>query len=81
MLVQPISVQEQSTNQKSVDDFNWHNWQVIPAVKHQQFIKVNSDIIHRMTTRAVDTLNNLCQQADKTRNYYQQLTATTKRNG
>lgn len=66
LIIQPLS-----ENQVDREGYDWQKWTIIPAVKHQQIIQLDADVIHRMTTRSLGALRNLCQQADRTRAYYQ----------
>lgn len=65
-----IIIQPLAKKQQGGDEYNWDKWQIIPAVKQQQFIILDADIVHRMTTRSLIALNDLCQQANKSRAYY-----------
>lgn len=67
-----IIIQPLSENQVDKEGYPWQKWPVIPAVKHQQIIKLDADVVHRMTTRSLNALTDLCEQAAKSRNYYQQ---------
>tara|TARA_R110000772_G_scaffold207090_1_gene317661 strand:+ start:308 stop:1216 length:909 start_codon:yes stop_codon:yes gene_type:complete len=69
-----VIIQPLSKKQAGVDGYNWQQWPILPAVKHQQIIILDADIAHRMTTRSLHALTDLCQQADKSRTYYQQNT-------
>jgi vitamin B12 transport system substrate-binding protein len=62
-----------STKQANEDAYDWQKWPILKAVKHQQMIKLNADVAHRMTTRSLHALTELCQQAEKSRQYYQQV--------
>jgi vitamin B12 transport system substrate-binding protein len=65
-----IIIQPLSENQKAKEGYEWHKWPIIPAVKHQQIIELDADVVHRMTTRSLGALTDLCQQAEKSREYY-----------
>ena len=65
-----IIIQPLSKKQQGGDEFNWKQWSILPAVKQQQYIILDADIVHRMTTRSLEALNDLCQQAEKSRAYY-----------
>ena len=52
----------------SVEQTHWEKWSTIPAVQHKQFIWVNGDRLHRMTVRALDELQQLCEASDQLRN-------------
>lgn len=43
---------------------NWQKWQEIPAVKHQRFIRVNADLMHRFSTRMLDGIEDMCKKID-----------------
>jgi len=59
-----------SSNQTDKQGYNWQKWPVINAVKNKQFIYPNSDKMHRMTLRALDELENLCEKIDEVRQFY-----------
>ena len=65
-----VIIQPLAKKQKGGDEYNWEQWSILPAVKQKQFIILDADIVHRMTTRSLIALNDLCQQADKSRAYY-----------
>lgn len=67
-----VIIQPLSPNQMDKKGYDWQKWSILPAVKHQQIITLNADIIHRMTTRSLQALSSLCQQAQKSRAFYQQ---------
>ncbi|TMP15754.1 cobalamin-binding protein [Pseudoalteromonas sp. S2893] len=46
---------------------NWQKWPEVPAVKHNQFIRVNADLLHRFTPRMLDGLANMCDKIDASR--------------
>ena len=71
-----IIIQPLSKKQQGGDEYNWKQWSILPAVKHQQYIILDADIVHRMTTRSLVALNDLCQQAEKSRAYYHQNSST-----
>lgn len=48
----------------------WQQFNAIPAVKNKQIKTVNSDKLHRMTPRALDELEVMCEKIDKTRTVY-----------
>jgi len=66
-----IIIQPLSESQTGKEGYDWQKWPILPAVKHQQIIILDADVVHRMTTRSLDALTDLCQQADKSRAYYQ----------
>ena len=59
-----------SKGQTDKQGYNWTKWQQINAVKNKQFIYPNSDKMHRMTLRALDELESLCEKIDRVRQYY-----------
>ncbi len=66
IIVQPLSPNKRSPNSKA-QFLNWQQWPQIPAVKNNAFIQPNADKIHRMTSRTLDALENLCAQIDSFR--------------
>ncbi len=66
VIVQPVSKSEVNKS-----GYDWHKWELIPAVKQQRIIRPNADRLHRMSSRVLDELEWLCQQlpanADTTR--------------
>ena len=68
-----IIIQPLSENQADKEGYTWQKWPILPAVKHQQIIKLDADVVHRMTTRSLNALSDLCQQTDGSRQYYQQV--------
>lgn len=69
-----VIIQPLSKKQVGNDSYNWQKWPILSAIKHQQIIILDADIVHRMTTRSLYALTDLCQQADKSREYYQRTT-------
>ena len=65
-----IIIQPLSENQTAKEGYTWEQWPILPAVKHNQIIKLDADVVHRMTTRSLNALSDLCQQADKSRAFY-----------
>ncbi|MFM9597374.1 ABC transporter substrate-binding protein, partial [Streptomyces scabiei] len=47
-----ILPEEKSKTKQPIID--WQQWPEVPAVKHNQFIQVNADLLHRFTTRMLD---------------------------
>lgn len=41
---------------------DWHKWPEIPAVKHNRFIHVNADLLHRFSTRMLDGVEDMCEK-------------------
>lgn len=68
-----VVIQPFAKKKISSDGYDWKKWPILPAVKHQQMITLDADIVHRMTTRSLHALNDLCQQAEISRHYYQHL--------
>ncbi|WP_199610995.1 cobalamin-binding protein [Flocculibacter collagenilyticus] len=68
MLAQPqlIIIPDERTD-KPQPTINWQQWPEIPAVKHQRFISVNADLLHRFSFRMLDGLADMCQQIDNVR--------------
>ncbi|WP_394185516.1 cobalamin-binding protein [Pseudoalteromonas tetraodonis] len=48
---------------------NWQQWPEIPAVKYEQFISVNADLLHRFTPRMLDGLAQMCDKVDISREF------------
>lgn len=48
---------------------NWQQWPEIPAVKYEQFISVNADLLHRFTPRMLDGLAQMCDKVDVSREF------------
>ncbi|GAA61128.1 vitamin B12 transport system substrate-binding protein [Pseudoalteromonas sp. BSi20652] len=46
---------------------NWQKWPEVPAVKNDQFISVNADLLHRFTARMLDGLADMCDKIDASR--------------
>ncbi|OUS74079.1 cobalamin-binding protein [Pseudoalteromonas sp. A601] len=60
-----ILPEEKSKNKQPVID--WQQWPEVPAVKHNQFIQINADLLHRFTTRMLDGLDDMCNKIDQSR--------------
>lgn len=52
---------------KEVPVIDWKKWQQIPAVKHDRFISVNADLLHRFSPRMLNGVENLCSDIDNFR--------------
>lgn len=65
LIIQPISKGE-----KTPDAVNWFKFNEIPASIHKQIIFPNSDKLHRMTSRLLEELEELCVRIDNSRQYY-----------
>ncbi len=48
-------------------DAGWQNWPQIPAVKKQQIIHTNGDVMHRFSSNMLVGLADMCQQLDSFR--------------
>jgi vitamin B12 transport system substrate-binding protein len=69
-----VIIQPLSKKQAGNDSYDWQKWPILSAIKHQQIIILDADVVHRMSTRSLHALSDLCQQADKSRAYYQRMT-------
>ncbi|KZN50486.1 hypothetical protein N474_03705 [Pseudoalteromonas luteoviolacea CPMOR-2] len=49
---------------------NWQLWPEVPAVKHQQYIEVNADLLHRFSTRMLTGVKDMCGKLHASRTYY-----------
>ena len=67
LIIQPVSINEPRTL------FNWQPFSGIKAVKNQQFIQPNSDLLHRATLRTLTGVQQLCLLIDKSRQFYAQV--------
>lgn len=67
VIIQPVSNNEPRTL------FNWQPFSGIKAVKNQQFIQPNSDLLHRATLRTLTGVQQLCLLIDKSRQFYAQV--------
>lgn len=74
-----IIIQPLSENQADKEGYTWEKWPVIPAVKHKQIIELDADVVHRMTTRSLNALTNLCKQTEKSRTYYNKVSDQSNR--
>jgi len=43
---------------------NWYKWPEIPAAKHNRFIRINADLMHRFSTRMLDGIEDMCKKID-----------------
>ena len=68
-----LIIQPMSAGEPNPDAVNWSQFKEIPATKHKQLIKPNSDKLHRMTPRLLVELEKLCLNIDKSRIYYEAL--------
>ena len=67
LIIQPVSKNEPRTL------YNWSSFSGIKAVQHQQFIRPNSDLLHRATLRTLTGVQQLCLLVDKSRQFYAQV--------
>ena len=47
---------------------DWQKWSLIPAVKNNQFVTVDADVIHRFSSRMLMGLEDMCEKIEGTRN-------------
>lgn len=52
---------------------DWSKWSVIPAVKNNQFIHVDADLLHRFSSRMLLGLDDMCQKMDNERSVIRNL--------
>ncbi|UAA37755.1 cobalamin-binding protein [Paraneptunicella aestuarii] len=60
LIIQPVSISQGQTS-----GYQWSQWPDIPAVKNHRIIQPDSDKLHRMSSRVLDELQWLCEQATK----------------
>ena len=53
---------EKSTIEQPIID--WRKWPEIPAVKHNRFVRVNADLMHRFSTRMLEGIEDMCEKID-----------------
>jgi len=53
---------EKSNKEQPVID--WRKWPEIPAAKHNRFIRVNADVMHRFSTRMLEGIEDMCKKID-----------------
>jgi vitamin B12 transport system substrate-binding protein len=46
---------------------DWLKWPEIPAVKHNRFIHINADLLHRFSTRMLEGIEDMCEKIDEFR--------------
>ena len=56
-------------SKRVIPTVNWQQWPEIPAVKYEQFISVNADLLHRFTPRMLDGLAQMCDKVDISREF------------
>ncbi|BBN80713.1 cobalamin-binding protein [Pseudoalteromonas sp. A25] len=65
-----VIVLPREKSKKEVPTINWQAWPEIPAVKQQQFINVDADLLHRYSTRVLDGVTDLCDKLQQARSHY-----------
>lgn len=73
-----IIAQPMSAGEPNVDAIDWNKFKQVTAAKHQQLLKPNSDVLHRMSFRLLGELEKLCLDIDKSRQFYQELELKTQ---
>ena len=66
---QVIVMPEKTTEQRQ-PIADWNKWVDIPAVKYQQYIRVNADLIHRFSPRMLEGVQQLCEGLDDSRTFF-----------
>ena len=61
-------IQTASKGQSSADALEWRKWSHLTAVKNQHVFVLDADTLHRMTSRSLVAITQLCQTLDKVRN-------------
>lgn len=65
MLTQPeVIVIPDEKSKKAQPKIDWQKWTEIPAVKKNQILGVDADLLHRYSTRMLDGLEDLCFKID-----------------
>ena len=54
-------------SKRVIPTVNWQQWPEIPAVKYEQFISVNADLLHRFSPRMLDGLAQMCDKIEVSR--------------
>jgi len=62
-----VIIQPSSHGMNSPENIQWQQWPDIPAVKNNAFVYPNADAMHRMTSRSLNELDELCRQIDQFR--------------
>jgi vitamin B12 transport system substrate-binding protein len=73
IIIQPISKNEPRTL------VQWQRWPELKAIKNNQIIQPDSDLLHRATLRTLDGVASLCREISKSRQFYTQVPATSGR--
>ncbi|MCG9758513.1 MULTISPECIES: cobalamin-binding protein [unclassified Pseudoalteromonas] len=69
---QVIVIPEEKTKQE-VKAIAWQQWPSIPAVKYQQTISVDADLLHRYSYRMLEGISDLCGKLDVSRSHYNMM--------
>lgn len=72
LIIQPVSENEPRNL------VNWQPYPQIQAVKNQQLIKPDSDLLHRATLRSLTATAQLCQSIERSRQFYQTAAQSNK---
>lgn len=68
IVAQPeLIITPQEKSDKPQPKIDWQKWQVIPAVKHNRFMVVDADLIHRFSRRMLIGLKDMCHKIDLVR--------------
>jgi vitamin B12 transport system substrate-binding protein len=62
-----LIIMPQENSEKPQPVIDWQQWSLIPAVKHNQFMKVDADLIHRFSRRMLTGLEDMCQKIERSR--------------
>jgi len=73
LIIQPVSVNEPRTL------VSWQRWPQLQAVKNNQVIQVDSDLLHRATLRTLEGVAILCRKIAESRQFYAQVPAASGR--
>ncbi|WP_440055349.1 cobalamin-binding protein [Pseudoalteromonas sp. T1lg65] len=65
-----VMILPQEKTDQEIANIDWQNWPEIPAVKHQQFISVDADLLHRFSYRMLEGTSDLCAKLANSRAYY-----------
>lgn len=65
MIAQPeVIILPDEKSKKPQKLISWQNWPEIPAVKENNFMHVNADLLHRFSTRMLQGLEDMCTKMD-----------------
>jgi len=62
-----LIIMPQENSKTPQPKINWQQWQMIPAVKNNQFIEIDADLVHRFSSRMLIGLEDMCGKIDKSR--------------